>query len=150
LRRLEIADAGKRGRHLNRQNSESHEHTAHRPPLDKAIDIGAIVARVQMERIQRLVDQGVAEGATCWQPSIPVPSRGLYFLPTLLSNVHPTSVVAQQEIFGPVLAAMTFRTPREAVELANNTVYGLAASVWSESLNVSLHVAAQLKAAWSG
>jgi aldehyde dehydrogenase (NAD+) len=116
------------------------------PPLDKAIDIGAIVARVQMERIQRLVDQGVAEGATCWQPSIPVPSRGLYFLPTLLSNVHPTSIVAQREIFGPVLAAMTFRTPREAVELANNTVYGLAASVWSESLNVSLHVAAQLKA----
>jgi aldehyde dehydrogenase (NAD+) len=116
------------------------------PPLDKAIDIGAIVAQVQMERIQRLVDQGVAEGATCWQPSIPVPSRGLYFLPTLLSNVHPTSVVAQQEIFGPVLAAMTFRTPREAVELGNNTVYGLAASVWSESINVALHVAAQLKA----
>jgi aldehyde dehydrogenase (NAD+) len=116
------------------------------PPLDKANDIGAIVARVQMERIQRLVDQGVAEGATCWQPSIPVPSHGLYFLPTLLSNVHPTSVVAQQEIFGPVLAAMTFRTPREAVELANNTVYGLAASVWSESINVSLHIAAQLKA----
>jgi aldehyde dehydrogenase (NAD+) len=116
------------------------------PPLDKAIDIGAIVARVQLERIQRLVDQGVAEGATCWQPSIAVPARGLYFPPTLLSNVHPTSVVAQQEIFGPVLAAMTFRTPREAVELANNTVYGLAACVWSESINVSLHVAAQLKA----
>jgi aldehyde dehydrogenase (NAD+) len=116
------------------------------PPLDKAIDIGAIVARVQLERIQRLVDQGVAEGATCWQPSIPVPARGLYFPPTLLSNVHPASVVAQQEIFGPVLAAMTFRTPREAVELANNTVYGLAACVWSESINVSLHVAAQLKA----
>src|SRR3989449_646850 len=116
------------------------------PPLDKAIDIGAIVARVQLERIQRLADQGVAEGATCWQPSIPVPSRGLYFPPTLLSNVHPSSVVAQQEIFGPVLTAMTFRTPREAVELANNTVYGLAACVWSESINVSLHVAAQLKA----
>jgi aldehyde dehydrogenase (NAD+) len=117
------------------------------PPLDKAIDIGAIVARVQLERIQRLVDQGVAEGATCWQPpSLAMPSRGLFFPPTLLSNVHPTSTVAQQEIFGPVLAAMTFRTPREAVELANNTVYGLAASVWSESINVALHVAAQLKA----
>jgi aldehyde dehydrogenase (NAD+) len=117
------------------------------PPLDKAIDIGAIVARVQLERIQRLVDQGVAEGATCWQPpALTMPSRGLYFPPTLLSNVHPTSIVAQQEIFGPVLAAMTFRTPREAVELANNTVYGLAASVWSESINVALHVAAQLKA----
>jgi len=116
-------------------------------PLDKAIDIGAIVARVQLERIQRLVDQGVAEGASCWQPpSLVMPSRGLFFPPTLLSNVHPTSTVAQQEIFGPVLAAMTFRTPREAVELANNTVYGLAASVWSESINVALHVAAQLKA----
>jgi len=115
-------------------------------PLDKSIDIGAIVARVQLERIQRLVSQGVAEGATCWQPQIPMPSRGLYFPPTLLSNVHPTSVVAQQEIFGPVLAAMTFRTPAEAVELANNTTYGLAACVWSESVNVSLHVAAQIKA----
>src|SRR3989441_985973 len=115
-------------------------------PLDKAIDIGAIVARVQLERIERLVDQGVAEGATCWQPQIELPSRGLYFPPTLLSNVHPTSIVAQQEIFGPVLAAMTFRTPSEAVELANNTVYGLAACVWSESINVALQVAAQLKA----
>jgi aldehyde dehydrogenase (NAD+) len=116
------------------------------PPLDKAIDIGAIVARVQLDRIQRLVDQGVADGATCWQPAMEMPSRGLYFPPTLLSNVHPTSIVAQQEIFGPVLAAMTFRTPSEAVELANNTVYGLAACVWSESINVALHVSAQLKA----
>src|SRR5215467_13243800 len=115
-------------------------------PLDKAIDIGAIVARVQLERIDRLVKQGIAEGATCWQPEVLLPSRGLYYKPTLLSNVHPTSIVAQQEIFGPVLAAMTFRTPREAVELANNTVYGLAASIWSESINVALHVAAQLKA----
>src|ERR1700680_1337111 len=116
------------------------------PPLDKAIDIGAIVARVQLDRIQRLVDQGVADGATCWQPPMEMPSRGLYFPPTLLSNVHPTSIVAQQEIFGPVLAAMTFRTPSEAVELANNTVYGLAACVWSESINVALDVSAQLKA----
>ncbi|MGA8703152.1 MAG: aldehyde dehydrogenase family protein [Candidatus Sulfotelmatobacter sp.] len=116
------------------------------PPLDKAIDIGAIVAPVQLERIRRLVDQGVAEGANCWQPQIEMPSPGLYFPPTLLSNVHPASIVAQQEIFGPVLAAMTFRTPAEAVELANNTVYGLAACVWSESINVSLQVAAQIKA----
>jgi aldehyde dehydrogenase (NAD+) len=116
------------------------------PPLDKAIDIGAIVARVQLDRIQRLVDQGVADGATCWQPPMEMPSRGLYFPPTLLSNVHPASIVAQQEIFGPVLAAMTFRTPTEAVELANNTLYGLAACVWSESINVALHVAAQVKA----
>jgi aldehyde dehydrogenase (NAD+) len=115
-------------------------------PLDKAIDIGAIVARVQLDRIQRMVGQGIAEGASCWQPEVVLPTRGFYYPPTLLSNVHPTSIVAQQEIFGPVLAAMTFRTPREAVELANNTVYGLAASIWSENINVALHVAAQLKA----
>jgi aldehyde dehydrogenase (NAD+) len=115
-------------------------------PLDKAIDIGAIVARVQLDRIQRLVKQGIEEGATCWQPQIEMPSKGLFFPPTLLSNVHPTSIVAQQEIFGPVLAAMTFRTPAEAVELANNTVYGLASCVWSENVNVALHVAAQIKA----
>ncbi len=115
-------------------------------PLDKAIDVGAIVARVQLERIDRLVQQGIAEGATCWQPDLALPGRGLYYKPTLLSNVHPTSIVAQQEIFGPVLAAMTFRTPKEAVELANNTVYGLAASVWSESINVALQTAAQIKA----
>ncbi|MGB8013277.1 MAG: aldehyde dehydrogenase family protein [Terriglobales bacterium] len=115
-------------------------------PLDKAIDIGAIVAKVQLDRIRTLVDQGVADGATCWQPQLTLPARGFYYPPTLLSNVHPTSIVAQQEIFGPVLAAMTFRTPAEAVELANNTVYGLAACVWSESINVALHVAAQLKA----
>src|ERR1700724_646948 len=115
-------------------------------PLDKAIDIGAIVAKVQLDRIRNLVDQGVADGATCCEPQFILPARGFYYPPTLLSNVHPTSIVAQQEIFGPVLAAMTFRTPAEAVELANNTVYGLAACVWSENINVALHVAAQLKA----
>ena len=115
-------------------------------PLDKAIDIGAIVAKVQLDRIRKFVDQGVADGAICWQPQLALPERGFYYPPTLLSNVHPASIVAQQEIFGPVLAAMTFRTPAEAVELANNTVYGLAACVWSESINVALHVAAQLKA----
>src|ERR1039457_1147377 len=76
------------------------------PPLDKAIDIGAIVARVQLDRIERMVAQGVAEGAICWQPEVALPARGFYYPPTLLSNVHPTSIVAQQEIFGPVLAAM--------------------------------------------
>src|ERR1700728_2553278 len=115
-------------------------------PLDKAIDIGAIVARVQLERIQRMVEQGVAEGATCWQPQVTLPARRFFYPPTLLSNVHPTSIVAQEEIFGPVLATMTFRTPKEAVELANKTVYGLASCVWSENINVALHVAAQLKA----
>jgi aldehyde dehydrogenase (NAD+) len=116
------------------------------PPLDKAIDIGAIIAPVQLDRIRCLVDKGVADGATCWQPQIEMPARGFYFPPTLLTNVHPTSAVMQQEIFGPVLAAMTFRTPAEAVELANNMAYGLAACVWSESVNVALQVAAQIKA----
>jgi len=116
------------------------------PPLDKAIDIGAIVAPVQLERIKKLVDQGVAEGAVLCQPSAVLPAKGLYFPPTLLMNVHPASTVAQEEIFGPVLAAMTFRTVNEAVELANNTAYGLAASVWSENINVALQVAAQIKA----
>jgi aldehyde dehydrogenase (NAD+) len=115
-------------------------------PLDKAIDIGAIVDQVQYDRIQKLVAMGIAEGATCWQPEIPMPEHGLFLKPTLLTDVHPSSTVAQQEIFGPVLAAMTFRTPAEAVELANNTTYGLAACVWSESVNVALDVAAQVKA----
>ncbi len=115
-------------------------------PLDKSIDIGAIVAPVQLERIRALVDEGVAAGATCWQPQTKMPQKGLYYPPTLLTGVHPTATVAQEEIFGPVLAAMTFRTPAEAVELANNTMYGLAATVWSESVNVSLDVASQLKA----
>jgi aldehyde dehydrogenase (NAD+) len=115
-------------------------------PLDKNTDVGAIVARVQLERIAGLVRQGVAEGASCWQPDVALPTKGFYYPPTLFTNVHPASVVAQTEIFGPVLAAMTFRTPAEAVELANNTAYGLAASVWSESINVALHVAAQVKA----
>jgi aldehyde dehydrogenase (NAD+) len=114
--------------------------------LDKSIDIGAIVAPVQLERIRALVDQGVADGATCWQPPSTLPQKGLYFPPTLLTGVHPTATVAQEEIFGPVLAAMTFRTPSEAVELANNTTYGLAASIWSESINVALDVASQVKA----
>jgi len=115
-------------------------------PLDKSIDIGAIVAPVQLERIQSFVDQGIADGATCWQPQSSLPHKGLYFPPTLLTGVHPTATVAQEEIFGPVLASMTFRTPSEAVELANNTVYGLAACIWSESINVALDVASQIKA----
>lgn len=115
-------------------------------PLDKAVDVGAIVAPVQLARIRRLVDQGVREGAACWQSAQPLPDRGLYFPPTLLTNVHPSSTVAQEEIFGPVLATMSFRTLTEAVELANNTTYGLAASVWSENINVALDVASRLKA----
>ena len=115
-------------------------------PLDKAIDIGAIVDQVQYDRIKSLVAIGIAEGATCYQPNTELPAKGLYFKPTLLTGVTPSATVAQQEIFGPVLVAMTFRTPAEAVELANNSVYGLAGSIWSENINVALDVAAQVKA----
>ncbi len=115
-------------------------------PLDKGVDIGAIVAPVQLQKIRRLVQQGVDEGATLWQPSWDVPEAGCFFPPTLLWDVAPASTAAQEEIFGPVVAATTFRTPDEAVALANNTRYGLAACVWSESVNLALDVATQIKA----
>ncbi len=114
-------------------------------PLDKAIDIGAIVHPVQLERIRSLVDVGVKEGATLYQTVSPVPAKGCFYPPTLLTGVHPASTVARVEIFGPVLVATTFRTPAEAIELANNTEYGLAASVWSETLALALDIAPKLK-----
>jgi aldehyde dehydrogenase (NAD+) len=115
-------------------------------PLDKAVDIGAIVSSAQLKEIQRLVDQGVEEGALMWQPSWACPTEGYFFPPTLFTNVSPATTIAQVEIFGPVLVSMTFRTPAEAVELASNTRYGLAASVWSENINLALDVAPKLKA----
>jgi aldehyde dehydrogenase (NAD+) len=115
-------------------------------PLDKCIDIGAIVAPVQLARVEALVKQGVAEGATLYQPSWACPKEGCFYPPTLLTDVQPAATLAQEEIFGPVLVTMTFRTPDEAVELANNTRYGLAASVWSESINLALDVAPRLAA----
>jgi aldehyde dehydrogenase (NAD+) len=115
-------------------------------PLDKAIDLGAIVAPVQLQRITKLVEQGVAEGATLYQADGKLPATGCFYPPTLLTNVEPASTVARVEIFGPVAVAMSFRTPEEAVALANNTEYGLAASVWSESVNLALDVAPKLKA----
>jgi len=114
-------------------------------PLDKAIDIGAIVAPIQRDRIDELVKVGVSEGAEVYQPCA-CPEHGWYYPPTLLTNVSPASTVAQEEIFGPVLVAMPFRTQAEAVELANNTVYGLAASVWSENLNMAFDAASKVKA----
>jgi aldehyde dehydrogenase (NAD+) len=115
-------------------------------PLDKAVDMGAIVAPVQLERIRALVEQGVAEGATMWQPSWACPTDGYFYPPTLFTGVSPAATIAQQEIFGPVLVSMTFRTPAEAVALANNTPYGLAASVWTENINLALDVAPKIKA----
>ena len=115
-------------------------------PLDKAVDMGAIVAPVQLERIRSLVEAGRTEGADFWQPSWACPTEGCFYPPTLFTNVQPSSSIAQVEIFGPVLVAMTFRTPSEAVALANNTQYGLAASVWSESINLALDIAPKIKA----
>jgi len=115
-------------------------------PLDKSTDIGAVVSREQFERIGSLVAKGREEGADVFQPSIPLPLKGCFFPPTLMTGVEPASTVATVEIFGPVLVAMTFRTPDEAVLLANNTRFGLAASVWSENINRNLDVAARVKA----
>jgi aldehyde dehydrogenase (NAD+) len=114
--------------------------------LDKAVDIGAIVSAQQLQEITRLVEQGVAEGAQLWQPSWSCPTEGSFYPPTLFTNVSPAASIAQVEIFGPVLVAMTFRTPAEAVDLANNTRYGLAASIWSENINLALDIAPKVKA----
>jgi len=115
-------------------------------PLDKAVDMGAIVAPVQLERIRGLVEKGIEEGAKMWQPSWACPTEGYFYPPTLFTDVSPAATIAQVEIFGPVLVSMTFRTPKEAVELANNTPFGLAASVWTENINLALDVAPKLKA----
>ena len=115
-------------------------------PLDKSIDMGAIVAPVQLERIEALVEQGRGEGAQIWQPTWSAPREGWFYPPTLCTNVAPAGTLAQVEIFGPVVVLMTFRTPVEAVELANDTRYGLAASLWTESVNLALDVAPKVKA----
>jgi len=115
-------------------------------PLDKAVDIGAIVAPVQLDRITELVEQGKEEGATMWQPSWSCPTEGFFYPPTLFTDVSPASTIAQVEIFGPVVVLMTFRTPAEAVALANDTRYGLAASIWTENINLALDVAPKVKA----
>ncbi|MDE0793076.1 MAG: aldehyde dehydrogenase family protein [SAR324 cluster bacterium] len=120
-------------------------------PLDKSMDMGAIIDPIQKERIRSLVEQGKKEGAKVWQWQGKLPKNsgksggGCYFPPTFLTNVSPASTVAQTEIFGPVLVSMTFRTPDEAVMLANNSAYGLSASVWSENINQALHVTPKLK-----
>ncbi|MGV3651676.1 MAG: aldehyde dehydrogenase family protein, partial [Devosia sp.] len=115
-------------------------------PLDKAIDIGALVAPVQVERIRDLMKKGVAEGAVVYEPDGAIPAAGCFVKPALVTNVSPASILVSEEIFGPVLVAMSFRTPEEAVALANNTRYGLAATVWSENINLALDIAPKLKA----
>ena len=115
-------------------------------PLDKAIDIGAMVDKTQLSRVKALIKDGEKDGGIVWQPDTPLPKTGCYLHPTLITNVEPAAKLAQEEIFGPVLVAMTFRTPCEAVALANNTRFGLAASIWSENINTALDMAARVKA----
>ena len=115
-------------------------------PLDKNTDIGAINSRVQLERIHALVRSGVEQGATLVQASCEIPERGFFFPPSFFTGVSPAHRIAREEIFGPVLSIMTFRTPDEAVEKANNTEYGLSAGVWTEKGSKSMWVANRLRA----
>jgi aldehyde dehydrogenase (NAD+) len=115
-------------------------------PLDKSVDIGAIVGPVQLQRITELVEKGKAEGGTLLQSACALPARGSFFPPSLFIDVEPASTVMEVEIFGPVAGLMTFRTPEEAVQIANHTHYGLAATVWSENIDLALDMAARVKA----
>ncbi len=115
-------------------------------PLDKSIDVGAIVDPIQLARIRDLVAKGQAEGGTLHQASCALPATGNFFAPSLFLDVEPSSTIMDVEIFGPVAGLMTFRTPDEAASIANHTRYGLAATIWSENLNVALDTAAKMKA----
>ncbi len=115
-------------------------------PLDKNTDVGAINSKAQLEKIRELVASGEAEGAEIYQPSCDLPERGYWFVPTLFTNVAQSYRIAQEEIFGPVLSVLTFRTPEEAVEKANNTPYGLSAGVWTEKGSRILWMVERLRA----
>ena len=115
-------------------------------PLDKAIDMGALVDRSQLDRVQGYLEAGAADGAAIWQPARPVPRDGFFLPPTLCTGAPVSSSIVTEEIFGPVLVSLTFRTPAEAVALANDTRYGLAASIWTEDLSLALDVAPAVKA----
>lgn len=114
--------------------------------LDKSVDIGAIISPQQLKTIEEMVKKGVDEGGELFQPSWACPTDGYFYPPTLFTNVSPSSTISQVEIFGPVLVAMSFRTHEEALQLANNTRYGLAASVWTENINLALDMAPRIKA----
>ena len=115
-------------------------------PLDKNTDVGAINSRMQLEKIRELVDSGVEEGAEMFQSSCALPARGYWFAPTFFTGVSQSSRIAQEEIFGPVLSVLTFRTPEEALEKANNTPYGLSAGVWTEKGSRILKMVQKLRA----
>ena len=115
-------------------------------PLDKNTDIGAINSKMQLDRITELVEAGKEEGAEIYQPPCRLPEKGYWFAPTVFTNVAQSYRIAQEEIFGPVLSVLTFRTPEEAVEKANNTPYGLSAGVWTEKGSRILWMAERLRA----
>ncbi|HEV8230410.1 MAG TPA: aldehyde dehydrogenase family protein, partial [Candidatus Limnocylindria bacterium] len=115
-------------------------------PLDKNTDVGAINSKQQLEKIESLVRSGVDEGAELYQPPCKLPERGYWFVPTVFTNVAQSYRIAQEEIFGPVLSVLTFRTPDEAIEKANNTPYGLSAGVWTEKGSRILAMAQGLRA----
>ncbi len=115
-------------------------------PLDKNTDIGAINSAVQLARVRELSDAGDAEGAHRWSPPCPLPDRGFWFPPTIFTEVSPAHRIAREEIFGPVLSVLTFRTPDEALEKANNTPYGLSAGIWTEKGSRILWMADRLRA----
>jgi aldehyde dehydrogenase (NAD+) len=115
-------------------------------PLDKNTDVGAINSRAQLDKITDLVAAGDAEGARRWAPPCPLPERGFWFPPTVFTEVSQANRIAREEIFGPVLSVLTFRTPAEAVEKANNTPYGLSAGVWTEKGSLILWMASRLRA----
>jgi aldehyde dehydrogenase (NAD+) len=115
-------------------------------PLDKNTDVGAINSKDQLDRITELVASGVAEGAELYQPSCDLPERGYFFRPTLFTNVAQSHRIAREEIFGPVLSVITFRTPDEAVEKANNTPYGLSAGIWTEKGSRILQMVSKMRA----
>jgi acyl-CoA reductase-like NAD-dependent aldehyde dehydrogenase len=115
-------------------------------PLDKNTDIGAINSAAQLARIRELTDSGDAEGATRWSPVCPLPDKGFWFPPTVFTGVSQANRIAREEIFGPVLSVLTFRTPQEAVDKANNTPYGLSAGVWTEKGSLILWMANKLRA----
>ena len=115
-------------------------------PLDKNTDVGAINSKQQLDKIASLVQSGVDEGAEIYQPPCKLPERGYWFVPTVFTNVAQSYRIAQEEIFGPVLSVLTFRTPDEAIEKANNTPYGLSAGVWTEKGSRILAMAQRLRA----
>ncbi len=115
-------------------------------PLDKNTDVGAINSAEQLERIEALVATGSEQGAEMYQPECVLPERGFFFKPTLFTGVSQSHRIAQEEIFGPVLSIMTFRTPAEAVEKANNTPYGLSAGVWTTKGSRILWMADRMRA----